>query len=157
MIRASRILYAAAAAILLKPALGASCYTNLSSNEFENCKLLSPTFALHWTSNSSVIVFGVDVDIPSASHPWIGLGISEMGGMFGADMWLLKRNQSHGYYMEDAFSTTTAVPLRDAIQNVILLSPPVQSDINYRLQIFTPFENLLIRLIMKLLMAETII
>ncbi|KAJ3024574.1 UNVERIFIED_CONTAM: hypothetical protein HDU68_007999 [Siphonaria sp. JEL0065] len=107
------------------------CFESFSQNEFSNCKELSPLFALHWAiKNDSDITFGVDAGVASNSNAWVGVGISEMGGMFGADIWLLKRNDSGGYDIQDSFSMTSALPVEDTIQNVQLLSQPTPSDTN---------------------------
>ncbi|KAJ3063264.1 hypothetical protein HDU98_000915, partial [Podochytrium sp. JEL0797] len=79
----------------------AACYENLPQSTFPNCVLIAPNYALHWAVNSSVIVFGVSVDVPSSSNYWVGLGISQMGGMYGADIWMLLKNATTGaYYMQ---------------------------------------------------------
>ncbi|ORY33879.1 PHM/PNGase F [Rhizoclosmatium globosum] len=47
-----------------------------------------------------------------------------MGGMHGADIWILRQNGKGEYYMQDSFSTTTATPIADSQQDVELLTAP---------------------------------
>ncbi|KAJ3220848.1 hypothetical protein HDU81_011137 [Chytriomyces hyalinus] len=120
----------------------AVCYNQLSATEFPNCAALSPTVALHWALNASHITFGVDADVPSNSMYWFAIGISEMGGMFGADIWMLTRvpgNQS--YVMMDLFSKTTVRPVPDSEQDVVLLTPPPPSNTNTLFTFTRPLET----------------
>ncbi|KAJ3063263.1 hypothetical protein HDU98_000914 [Podochytrium sp. JEL0797] len=109
----------------------AACYASLPQSTFPNCVLIAPNYALHWAVNSSVIVFGVSVDVPSNQNYWVGLGISQMGGMYGADVWMLLKNATTGaYYMQDSFATNPSTPTIDPEQDVILLTPPPPSNVS---------------------------
>ncbi|KAI9347717.1 PHM/PNGase F domain-containing protein [Obelidium mucronatum] len=122
--------------------LAASCFSNLSSKQFTNCQVIAPTFALHWTANSSVIVFGVDVDIPSNSNSWVGLGVSQMGGMFGADLWILLKNSTTGkYYIQDSFASSTLTPVADVQQDAFLLTAPPASATNTVFTFMRPIKT----------------
>jgi hypothetical protein len=100
------------------------CYDHLSKNDFPNCNQLSQSIALHWSlsSDSATITFGVDSDVPSDN--WLGIGLSDMGGMRGTDMWLLLRKNDGSYFIQDSFSTDYATPVADDRQDITLVSPP---------------------------------
>ncbi|KAJ3317999.1 hypothetical protein HDU76_000986 [Blyttiomyces sp. JEL0837] len=49
-----------------------------------------------------------------------------MGGMRGADVWILRRDAEKGeYYIQDSYATDFALPQRDESQDVTLVSPPM--------------------------------
>ena len=54
---------------------------------------------------------------------WVGFGISENGGMVGADVVTVEQNAAgDGFVARDRFSTRYALPAEDVLQNVELLS-----------------------------------
>ncbi|KAI8609382.1 PHM/PNGase F domain-containing protein [Chytriomyces sp. MP71] len=108
----------------------ATCWANLPKAQFPNCQLVSLQFAVHWTQNGSAITFGLDVDVPSNSNSWIGLGISEHGGMFGGDLWLLRKDVLGAYYIQDSYSSGPNVLNVDTQQDLTLLSAPPPSNNN---------------------------
>jgi hypothetical protein len=74
---------------------------------------------------------------------WLGLGLSEAGGMPGADMAILLRNASGhgGFVLQDMWSTAFETPVLDAQQDKRLVSieaswrrPPCVCSIFCRLQ-----------------------
>ena len=52
---------------------------------------------------------------------WMGMGISENGGMKGADIMMVKRNEQDEFEVEDLFSSDYEKPNKDIMQNVELL------------------------------------
>ncbi|KAJ3240510.1 hypothetical protein HDU78_002270 [Chytriomyces hyalinus] len=120
---------AAAAVALLLPSVAATvCYANFNETEFPHCSLIDNNFALHWAINNATspasIVFGVDVNASAFSDPWVGLGISENGGMSGADLWILKKNASGSYVIQDSYALTAGYPIPDTRQDAQLLEGP---------------------------------
>ncbi len=65
---------------------------------------------------------------------WVGVGLSEAGGMHGADIALLRRvpTSKMGWVLEDRFSTEFAQPLLDAEQDKTLESVEVMLDVESR-------------------------
>ncbi|KAJ3209241.1 hypothetical protein HDU67_006303 [Dinochytrium kinnereticum] len=126
-----RILLSCAVFLLcsVQEANGATCYSRLSRNDFQRCQLITPALALHWSiaSDNSTITFGVDIDVASSSNKWVAIGISEMGGMKGADIYILRQHENGTYYMQDSFSSDFATPIADASQDAILLTSPEPS------------------------------
>ncbi|KAI8841989.1 PHM/PNGase F domain-containing protein [Chytriomyces cf. hyalinus JEL632] len=108
----------------------ATCYANLPKSQFPNCVLIDPSYALHWSTNGSAIIFGVDVDVPSNNKGWVGLGISEHGGMFGADLWTVQANADGKWSMKDSFSHGPGAPVADSSQDLFLLTEPKPSSTN---------------------------
>ncbi|KAI8852729.1 PHM/PNGase F domain-containing protein [Chytridium lagenaria] len=88
-------------------------------------KLRSPLVSI---PDNTTITFGVDVDVPSTSKKWIAFGLSEMGGMTGADIYILRQYENSSYYMQDSFSASFSTPTVDASQDVTLILPPEPSD-----------------------------
>ncbi|KAJ3186143.1 hypothetical protein HK101_009709 [Irineochytrium annulatum] len=114
-------------AVLAAPALAATCYANLPQSKFPNCTSVTDAFALHWSVSPSTgfITFGVDMDVPASQNQWIGVGLSDAGGMRGADMWiLLKYPGNNSYYIQDSFSKDFITPVADVSQDIKLLQPP---------------------------------
>ncbi|KAJ3175795.1 hypothetical protein HDU87_005789 [Geranomyces variabilis] len=66
----------------------ASCYQTLNQTAFPNCQMLDPRYALHWNVHGDQITYGVTVDVDVAAN-WVGFGVSDNGGMRGADITLL--------------------------------------------------------------------
>ncbi|KAJ3025112.1 UNVERIFIED_CONTAM: hypothetical protein HDU68_007452 [Siphonaria sp. JEL0065] len=122
--------YTSFAAVAVSRVFAAVCFANFHQSQFTNCLLIASTYALHWSVNASIITIGVDIDVPSSSNNWIGLGLSPFGGMHGADIWVLLKNSTGGYYIQDSFATTTTIPVADASQDVILLTAPPLSSTN---------------------------
>ncbi|KAI8830638.1 PHM/PNGase F domain-containing protein [Chytriomyces cf. hyalinus JEL632] len=118
-----------AAVVLLLPSVAATaCYANFNEAQFPHCSLIDNNFALHWAINNATspasIVFGVDVNASAFSNPWVGLGISENGGMSGADLWILKKNASGSYVIQDSYALTAGYPIPDTHQDAQLLEGP---------------------------------
>ncbi|KAJ3186145.1 hypothetical protein HK101_009711 [Irineochytrium annulatum] len=129
------ILFMASAALVALPrgVAAATCWTNLPKAQFANCANVTPSFVLHWNVDpaAGVMTFGVDMDIPSNSNPWIGVGLSDAGGMRGADLWLLLQHpENNTWYIQDSYSADFATPVADAQQDVVLLTPPAPSTSN---------------------------
>ncbi|KAJ3307889.1 hypothetical protein HDU76_004290, partial [Blyttiomyces sp. JEL0837] len=101
--------------------LAADCKARFT--DFTNCALLTPQYALHWniSTDAKTITFGVDVD---TTNQWVGLGISDRGGMRTADIWILRQFANGSYYIQDSFSTDFQTPSADAQQDVTLIQPP---------------------------------
>ncbi|KXZ46094.1 hypothetical protein GPECTOR_47g371 [Gonium pectorale] len=76
------------AALLLaaSSASAASCYRSLSRSDFPHCALLSGTYALHWAVRGDNITLGLDADTGGHPDSWLGLALSDAGGMKGADI-----------------------------------------------------------------------
>ncbi|KXZ46096.1 hypothetical protein GPECTOR_47g373 [Gonium pectorale] len=108
----------AAAALLLvagaafaSGASAASCYRSLSRSDFPHCALLSPTYALHWAVRGDNITLGLDADTGGHPDSWLGLALSDAGGMKGADILVVAGpsdqegfDDPDGYYASDSGS-----------------------------------------------------
>ncbi|KAJ3098910.1 hypothetical protein HDU97_003582 [Phlyctochytrium planicorne] len=119
------------------------CYGRLSKNDFANCKQVTPILALHWNiaADNSTITFGVDLEVPSNQKKWVGIGFSDMGGMRGADVFLLRQNpDTSAYYIQDSYSKDYVTPVPDASQDCTLLTSPPASDV-YTLYTFVRAIN----------------
>ena len=53
---------------------------------------------------------------------WVGFGISDNGGMKGADIAILQKDSNGAFFVEDHFATGYFQPNLDKIQNVALLN-----------------------------------
>ncbi|KAJ3107796.1 hypothetical protein HDU97_003144 [Phlyctochytrium planicorne] len=104
----------------------ASCFKNFNTSQFMYCQVISPIFALHWSisQNNSVITFGADWDI-KANGTFFGFGLSEFGGMRGADLTAVYMVDNNGAFnVTDYFSSDFTKPTIDESQDVLLVSPP---------------------------------
>ncbi|KXZ46095.1 hypothetical protein GPECTOR_47g372 [Gonium pectorale] len=108
---------AAAALLLVAGALfaggvsAASCYRSLSRSDFPHCALLSPAYALHWAVRGDNITLGLDADTGGHPDSWLGLALSDAGGMKGADIIVVAGpsdqegfDDPDGYYATDGGS-----------------------------------------------------
>lgn len=100
-------------------ALAISCFTKLSKKDYSDCQTLSATYALHWKIMGDNITFGIEVD---GAPGWLGLGVSEAGGMFSADIVTVQRTSNGSWTVTDRWSTTPGLPSADVVQDVALLS-----------------------------------
>ncbi|KAJ3081408.1 hypothetical protein HK102_002360 [Quaeritorhiza haematococci] len=102
----------------------AQCHTSpsLSKSRFPNCKLLSPSYALHWSvsEQDGYITFGIEADATG----WVGLGLSEQGGMFGADILAVEKGVQGKWVVNDYFSEKPGIPVRDEGQHHVLVEEP---------------------------------
>ncbi|KAG2487971.1 hypothetical protein HYH03_013411 [Edaphochlamys debaryana] len=136
------LLAAALALAVLAPrgALAASCYRSLSRDDFPHCTLLSPLFALHWRvagppGPGANITLGLDADTGGYPDSWLGLGLSDGGGMIGADIIVVAgpvgasagpaAGRFGGWRALDLHSVEFGTPQRDESQDVTLLSAPL--------------------------------
>ncbi|KAJ3281591.1 hypothetical protein HK104_011374 [Borealophlyctis nickersoniae] len=73
------------------PALvnAAECFQNFPKSDFPNCQLLDKRYALHWAIKDGEITFAASVDVDNA---WFALGLSDNGGMRGADITVISDN-----------------------------------------------------------------
>lgn len=104
---------------LLGQTLAISCYTKLSRSAFPDCLLVSPSYALLWRIDGDNVTFGVEVD---GAPGWVGLGVSEAGGMYGADITTIIKSNDGSWIVTDRFARMPGVPAADAKQDVVLLS-----------------------------------
>lgn len=112
---------------LTSTAFAASCYRSFTAAEFPNCKLLSSSYALHWKVDQAAgyITLALDVD---GSRGWVAFGISEAGGMRGADIMVARKDPETGVFTgEDYYSKDFVVPQLDESQDVTLVSAVQQS------------------------------
>ena len=81
---------------------------------------------VQWTVDREAkeITFGIR-GVPGAS--WVAIGISENGGMKGADIAMV-RNVNDDFVVDDLFSTSMDMPRMDILQNVELLHAEVDSE-----------------------------
>ncbi|KAI8852894.1 PHM/PNGase F domain-containing protein [Chytridium lagenaria] len=103
-----------------------ACYQSFDKSAFPSCTVLGSRIACI----GRYITFGVDADVASSSGNWIGVGISDMGGMKGSDIWLLIQNADKSYTLQDSYSSDFAQPVADTSQDLILITPPAASDTN---------------------------
>lgn len=83
---------------------------------------------LQWTFDQEAkdITFSV-TSVPGAS--WVGIGISNNGGMKGADIAMIRKDPDDGRFtLEDLFSHDYVQPQKDVVQNVELLHATVDDE-----------------------------
>jgi len=103
----------------LIPTFAATCYSNLTRTEFPYCTNLDPRFALHWAvQDGGHITFGATVDVDDA---WFAVGLSASGGMKGASIYVIGRNDS-GLDVTRYWSQVYGPPSVAANQNVEFIS-----------------------------------
>ncbi|KAL6762522.1 PHM/PNGase F domain-containing protein [Haematococcus lacustris] len=104
----------------------AVCYTSVSRTDFPYCIELGPngTFSFAWHPNvNGTLRFAIDVDI-GAADAWAGVGISEAGGMRGADLAVVVRNASTGALrVLDTWADRNGAPQEDQQQDLVLVAP----------------------------------
>lgn len=106
-------------------AAAAACYNKLSRDNFTNCQVVGPRYALHWTINDTVLTLGLEVD---GQPGWIGFGLSEAGGMAGADIVTVEQlsYDSHDWTVIDRRAAAFAEPQGDRQQDYRLTSDVLQ-------------------------------
>ncbi|KAJ3047239.1 hypothetical protein HK097_000103 [Rhizophlyctis rosea] len=94
----------------------ATCHSDLSKTDFPNCLLLESRYALHWSVDEKLaeITFGVTVDVDNA---WIGFGLSENGGMRGADIYVISPEREGKLGVRGYWADGPGVPALDTQQN----------------------------------------
>ncbi|KAJ3301140.1 hypothetical protein HDU76_005828 [Blyttiomyces sp. JEL0837] len=104
----------------------ATCYSHFTKDTYPSCQLLAPNYALHWSvsSDGSTITMAIDADVPVTSGSWIGIGLSDMGGMRGGDEWVLLQRSNGSYYVQDSHTSDYGTPTADSSQDVTLIQPP---------------------------------
>ncbi|KXZ41536.1 hypothetical protein GPECTOR_409g249 [Gonium pectorale] len=130
------------------------------SSDFPHCALLSPAFALHWAVRGDNITLGLDADTGGHPDSWLGLALSDAGGMKGADIIVVAGPPSPasdgegadgpdgdaaagggllgpgGWRVIDAYSLNFVRPPADPQQDVTLLSAPL-SGANHTVAVVT--------------------
>ncbi|GIL49739.1 hypothetical protein Vafri_6017 [Volvox africanus] len=104
----------------LRGTMAASC--GETRPDFHECSLLSPSVALRWRDDGAAISIAMEVD---GTWDWLGFGLSEAGGMEGADIAVIRRNLTDGtsWWIGDYWSNAFQKPDLDAgNQDVYLLS-----------------------------------
>eukprot|EP00775_Hariotina_reticulata_P006321 gene6321-6556_t len=86
---------------------------------------LGESIWLHWgvsgdVSSSRTVTFGVTASLPAATS-YLGIGLSELGSMKGADVWLLNKTSSGSWELVDAYAPGFVKPVADAHQDLKLL------------------------------------
>jgi len=80
---------------------------------------------LHWgvsgvVSPSRTVTIGVTASLP-ADTAYLGIGLSELGSMKGADVWMLTKTSSGSWKLVDAYAPGFVKPVEDAHQDMKLL------------------------------------
>ncbi|GLI64570.1 hypothetical protein VaNZ11_007891 [Volvox africanus] len=104
----------------LRHTMAASC--GETRPDFHECSLLSPSVALRWRDDGDAISIAMEVD---GTWDWLGFGLSEAGGMEGADIAVIRRNLTDGtsWWIGDYWSNAFRMPALDTgNQDVYLLS-----------------------------------
>ncbi|GIL66735.1 hypothetical protein Vafri_20213, partial [Volvox africanus] len=96
---------------------GASCYRSFSPRDFPHCKLLSPSYALHWVVAGGNVTLGMDADTGGYPDSWLAVALSAAGGMIGADVIVVAGPNTGadggGWRVIDAHSLQFAQPVPD--------------------------------------------
>jgi DOMON domain len=95
----------------------AVCHTNVTKEAFPNCQLLSPSYALHWNVSGDFITMAISSDW---SQGYLAIGISEGGGMKGADIVVVLPGDKPS--IQDLFSEDYSFPTLDPQQDWVLVS-----------------------------------
>jgi DOMON domain len=90
----------------------AVCYANVTKEAFPNCQSLSPSYALHWNVSGEYITLAISSDW---SQGYVAIGISEGGGMKGADIAVVLPGDKPT--VQDYFSEDFTFPVLDAQQD----------------------------------------
>ncbi|KAJ3116724.1 hypothetical protein HDU96_008963 [Phlyctochytrium bullatum] len=129
MIPRLSLITAALVALVQSATAAPTCFASFRKEDFSDCVVMGKV-ALHWSANTTVIRFGVDAAVSSNSGNWVGVGLSDQGGMRGSDLWILIKNSDGTYKLQDSYSKDFELPAADSSQDVQLLTAPAPSDTN---------------------------
>uniref|UniRef100_A0A7S0X0H6 DOMON domain-containing protein n=1 Tax=Chlamydomonas leiostraca TaxID=1034604 RepID=A0A7S0X0H6_9CHLO len=100
----------------------AICFSEFSRSVYPYCKELTSEVALHWKIEWGQIQFGIAM---AGKYRFVGLGLSDSGGMLGTDMAVLVKEESvtagSAWTIGDYWSTNFTTPVRDTQQDWTLL------------------------------------
>jgi hypothetical protein len=82
---------------------------------------------LHMVVSGDTLTIGVTASLP-VDTAYLGIGLSEMGSMKGADVWMLTKTSSGSWKLVDAYAPGFVKPVEDAHQDLKLLG--VESNAN---------------------------
>jgi len=115
----------------------AQIITTSAFSYVDNMCLAHSMYVYRWGVHGDVITFAVQSRLPAAE--WIGIGLSELGSMKGADMFIIKKSSSHGtssgpseapWQVIDSFATDFESPVPDDHQDLKLLSSSSSQSVN---------------------------
>lgn len=91
--------------------------TDAAFASFSNCQVAVPgVLSLRWKYTNDAVTIAVD----AKAAGWVAVGLSDNGGMYGADVWVFRTVNGRDI-LEDRFSDAFATPKLDAVQNLQLL------------------------------------
>ncbi|KAJ1550663.1 hypothetical protein HK096_005686, partial [Nowakowskiella sp. JEL0078] len=101
-----------------KISFAAQCFSTFTTSNFTDCKLIAPKFALHWAVHNDIISLGIQADQGGLSSAnWFAFGLSEAGGMNGADIVVISKNDQNKWSVSDMFSSNQGTPVLDKTQD----------------------------------------
>eukprot|EP00878_Enallax_costatus_P003205 GHUV01003406.1.p1 GENE.GHUV01003406.1~~GHUV01003406.1.p1 ORF type:complete len:494 (+),score=127.29 GHUV01003406.1:164-1645(+) len=106
-------------------AAGLSCSSSdslvkVTSAQVPRCTQLNKDITLRWGVKNDIITFAVDAQLlPDTAY--LGVGLSELGSMKGADIALFNATADGGWILVDAYATGFQRPVADQSQDLKLL------------------------------------
>jgi hypothetical protein len=82
---------------------------------------LSDAIHLAWGVSGKVITFNMTAHLP-ANTAYLGIGLSQLGGMKGADIWLFNNSvDGSGWFLTDAYAAGFVAPVADFHDDITVL------------------------------------
>jgi hypothetical protein len=82
---------------------------------------LSDAIHLVWGVSGKVITFNMTAHLP-ANTAYLGIGLSQLGGMKGADIWLFNNSvDGSGWFLTDAYAAGFVAPVADFHDDITVL------------------------------------
>ncbi|KAJ3190624.1 hypothetical protein HK101_008527 [Irineochytrium annulatum] len=110
------------------------CHRSFSESQYPECRVLNDRVAFHWvvhgppsadaenTVDPDRIAFAIETSVNLTSE-WLALGLSDQGGMKGADLHVVQKTDGK-WGMIDLYSSDYVAPGWDDEQDLVLLQEP---------------------------------
>jgi hypothetical protein len=92
----------------------------VTSTEVPRCTQLSSIIALRWGIQNDVITYALTAKLPGDTA-YLGIGLSELGSMKGADIALFKKTSTGTWTLVDSYAPGFVRPVADRSQDIQLL------------------------------------
>lgn len=97
-----------------------SSLVKVAPTQVPNCTQLSNTITLRWGVQKDVITISVAAQLPMDTQ-YLGIGLSELGSMKGADIALLNKTSTGTWSLVDSYAPGFQRPVADRSQDLKLL------------------------------------
>lgn len=92
----------------------------VTASQVPRCSQLSSDITLRWGVQKDVITFAVAAQLP-ANTAYLGIGLSELGSMKGADIALFNKTSTGAWTLVDSYAAGFQRPVADRSQDLKLL------------------------------------